>query len=104
LDGELRAIKRAAQEAKNEVVVELARIPEGDGVPSFLAPDAATGVTACRRENGGFTVTLAAGAPTSGLLRRLLDAGEEPVRFERAAPTLHRIFVDRTRGASAEEA
>ena len=31
------------------------------------------------------------------LLRRLVEAGEEVVRFERSVPTLHEIFVDHVR-------
>ena len=37
------------------------------------------------------------GARGRRLLRRLVDAGEEIVRFERSVPTLHEIFVDHVR-------
>jgi ABC-2 type transport system ATP-binding protein len=96
LDGELRAIKRSAQETRNSVVVELGT-PPGTELPPALRPDVGTEITAVRRSGGGYELTLAKGASSGALLRRLLDAGEDVVRFERAAPTLHEIFVDSVR-------
>jgi ABC-2 type transport system ATP-binding protein len=95
LDGELRAIKRAAQEARNGVVVELAGHEGKDEVPAALRPGADSGIATARASGAGYELGLSPGTSASALLRRLLDAGEEVVRFEHAAPTLHEIFVDK---------
>jgi len=108
LEGELAAIKKAAQEERNGVVVELGGAL-GSEVPAPLRPGAETGIASARARDGGgggYEVVLSPGATTSALLRRLLDAGQEVVRFEHAAPTLHEIFVDKVQhsgpGAAAE--
>jgi ABC-type uncharacterized transport system ATPase subunit len=65
-------------------------------------------VTRLTGRGGAFDVELAPGSGTGDLLRRLVDAGEEIVRFERSVPTLHEIFVDHVRrhgdGRAAGEA
>ncbi len=101
LEGELRGIKKAAQQARNGVVVELGGEP-GQGpaqgeVPAPLRPGEGNGIASARARGvgAGYELVLSPGASTSALLRRLLDAGEEVVRFEHAAPTLHEIFVDK---------
>ena len=104
LDGKLRDIKRDAQAARNRVIVELGGA-HGAEVPAMLRPGSDTGIADARSTGSGYELTLSKGAPTAALLRRLLDAGEEVVRFEHAAPTLHEIFVERVRdsGGSAPE-
>jgi ABC-2 type transport system ATP-binding protein len=97
LEGELRAIKRAAQEARNCVVVELGGDAGGPNIPAPLRPGADTGIAEAHALGTGYELTLSPGVPTAGLLRRLLDAGQEVLRFERSAPTLHEIFVERVR-------
>jgi ABC-2 type transport system ATP-binding protein len=74
LDGELRAIKRDALEARRAVIVEL------EGQPAFERP-------------------LAPGEEPRDVLRALVADGAQVVRFERAAPTLHEIFVARVQAA-----
>jgi ABC-2 type transport system ATP-binding protein len=96
LDGELRAIKRAAQEARHGVVVELGGDPRQD-VPAALRPGSATGISSASASGQGYELVLAPGTSTNALLKRLLDAGEEVRRFEHAAPTLHEIFVEKVR-------
>jgi ABC-type uncharacterized transport system ATPase subunit len=60
-----------------------------------LRPGTDTGIASARACGAGYELVLSPGGSTSALLRRLLDAGEEVVRFEHAAPTLHEIFVDK---------
>jgi ABC-2 type transport system ATP-binding protein len=96
LDGELRAIKREAQEARRGVVVELGGEPARE-IPPALRPEPGSGIASVRMNGAGFELVLGAGASTSDLLRRLLDSGQEVRRFEHAVPTLHEIFVDRVR-------
>ncbi len=96
LEGSLRDIKKAAQRERNGVVIELEGTPSAE-VPPSLRPGEGNGIVRARATATGFEVELAPGASTSALLRRLLDAGQELVRFERAAPTLHEIFVDKVR-------
>ena len=103
LDGHLRDIKREAQEARNRVVVELGGA-RGAEVPVPLRPGTDTGVADARPMGSGYELTLSPGVPTAALLRRLLDAGEEVIRFERAAPTLHEIFVDKVRADDRDAA
>jgi ABC-2 type transport system ATP-binding protein len=103
LDGELKAIKRAAQDARRGVVVELGGEPREE-IPQALRPGGDTGVTSVKASGAGYELVLSSGASTSALLRRLLEAGEEVRRFEHAAPTLHEIFVEKVReqpGAAA---
>ena len=97
LEGELRSIKQRAQEERNQVLIELGGRPSGSDIPPPLQPGPATGVADCQRVERAFTLTLSPGTAASTVLRRLLDTGEEVVRFERAAPTLHQIFVDNVR-------
>jgi len=105
LEGGLSAVKRAAREKRSGVVVELSARgrSESDEAPPAMQPGGASGITAIRRvtgvNGGAFEMTLAAGTEPSDLLRRLLDARLDVVRFELASPTLHEIFVERV-GAS----
>jgi ABC-type uncharacterized transport system ATPase subunit len=54
-------------------------------------------VTRLPGEGTAFDVELDPGRPAGELLRRLMEDGEEIVRFERHVPTLHEIFVDHVR-------
>ena len=49
------------------------------------------------RHGHAFDVEFDPGRPAGDLLRSLVDAGEEIVRFERHVPSLHEIFVDHVR-------
>ncbi len=105
LEGELGAVKRAAREKRGGVVVELSgrSASESDELPPAMQPATASGIAAIRRvrgvNGGAFEMTLAAGTEPSDLLRRLLDARLDVVRFELASPTLHEIFVERVGAA-----
>jgi ABC-2 type transport system ATP-binding protein len=103
LEGELRTIKKEAQQARNGVVVELGG-ERGSEVPPPLRPGADTGIASARASGAGYELVLSPGASTSALLRRLLDAGQEVVRFEHAAPTLHEIFVDKVQQSGPDAA
>jgi ABC-2 type transport system ATP-binding protein len=92
LDGDLRAIKRAAQQERNAVLVELAGV-QGEVPPTLRA--GAPGVASVHAVGSALEVRLAEGTPAGAILRGLLDAGLEVVRFEHAAPTLHEIFVEK---------
>jgi ABC-2 type transport system ATP-binding protein len=94
LEGQLRAIKRVAQQERNGVIVELAGA-SSEEVPPALRPGQGTGIVSARATAAGYELSLEPGASTSALLRRLLDAGHEVLRFEHAAPTLHEIFVSK---------
>jgi ABC-2 type transport system ATP-binding protein len=94
-DGPLAEVKARARDARNAYRVELAR---EDGVPP-AALTSGPGMVVTRRpgKHHAFEVELAPGHAAGELLRRLIDAGEEIVRFERSVPTLHEIFVDHVR-------
>jgi ABC-2 type transport system ATP-binding protein len=106
LEGSLVDVKARARDARNAYHVEIAR--EGGAPPAAL--DAAPGMVVTRLPGAGgaFDVELEPGRGAGDLLRRLVDAGEEIVRFERRVPTLHEIFVDHVRrhgeGRAAGEA
>jgi len=95
LEGPLAEVKARARDARNAYRVELAR--EGGSPPEALAT--CPGMVVTRVPGGGsaFDVELERGHSAGELLRRLIDAGEEIVRFERSVPTLHEIFVDHVR-------
>jgi ABC-2 type transport system ATP-binding protein len=106
LEGSLADVKARARDARNAYRVEIAR--EGGAPPAALAT--CPGMVVTRLPGGGsaFDVELEPGLGAGELLRRLVDAGEEIVRFERSVPTLHEIFVDHVRrhsdGRAAPEA
>ena len=95
LDGALADVKARARDARNAYRVEIAR--EGGAAPAALAPRPGMVVTRAPDGSGAFDVELEPGRGAGELLRSLLDAGEEVVRFERSVPTLHEIFVDHVR-------
>ena len=95
LEGSLADVKARARDARNAYRVEIAR--KDGGPPAALAESAGIVATRVRADGGGYEVELAPGARSGDLLRRLVDAGEEVVRFERSVPTLHEIFVDHVR-------
>jgi ABC-2 type transport system ATP-binding protein len=102
LDGTLADVKARARDARNAYRVELGR--DGGAAPPVLAET--PGATVARAPGGGavYDVELPPGQGASELLRRLVDAGEELVRFERHVPTLHEIFVDQVRRHDARAA
>jgi ABC-2 type transport system ATP-binding protein len=95
LEGRLAEVKAQARDARNAYRVEIAR-KQGPS-PAALAKGDGIVATHLREDGAGYDVELAPGARSADLLRRLLDSGEEIVRFERSVPTLHEIFVDRVR-------
>jgi ABC-2 type transport system ATP-binding protein len=95
LDGRLADVKARARDARNAYRVELAR--EGDTPPAALTTGPGMVVTRMPGDGQAFDVELAAGRAGGELLRSLVDAGEEIVRFERSVPTLHEIFVEHVR-------
>ncbi|HEY4015196.1 MAG TPA: ATP-binding cassette domain-containing protein [Polyangiaceae bacterium] len=95
LEGSLADVKATARDARNAYRVEIAR--EGGAPPAALATRPGMVVTRMPGDAHAFDVELAVGRAAGDLLRSLVDAGEEIVRFERHVPTLHEIFVDRVR-------
>jgi ABC-2 type transport system ATP-binding protein len=95
LEGTLSDVKTRARDARNAYRVEIAR--EGGAAPAVLTTGPGMVVTRLAGLGGAFDVELEAGRGASELLRKLVDAGEEIVRFERSVPTLHEIFVDHVR-------
>ena len=106
LEGSLTDVKTRARDARNAYRVEIAR--EGGAPPAALATGPGMVVTRLTGRGGAFDVELEPGRGTGDLLRKLVDAGEEIVHFERRVPTLHEIFVDHVRrhgdGRAAGEA
>jgi ABC-2 type transport system ATP-binding protein len=106
LEGSLVDVKTRARDARNAYRVEIAR--EGGAPPTALTTSPGMVVTRLTGRGGAFDVELEPGRGTGDLLRKLVDAGEEIVRFERSVPTLHEIFVDHVRrhgdGRAAGEA
>jgi ABC-2 type transport system ATP-binding protein len=95
LEGTLLEVKARARDARNAYRVEIAR---REGAQPAALTESAGIVTGRTRGGGGvYDVELQPGAGSGELLRRLVDAGEEVVRFERSAPTLHEIFVEHVR-------
>jgi ABC-2 type transport system ATP-binding protein len=102
LEGGLIAIKAEARDARRGVIIELRNGPDATGdMPAPLVPGSAAGITRTARTARGHEVTLAPGADPRALLRNLLDAGLDLVRFELAAPSLHDIFVERVQAGAA---
>jgi ABC-2 type transport system ATP-binding protein len=95
LEGSLVDVKARARDARNAYRVVIAR--EGGDPPAALATAPGVVVNRLPGEGGSFDVELGAGEKAGDLLRRLVDSGEEIVRFERSVPTLHEIFVDHVR-------
>jgi len=95
LEGSLADVKSRARDARNAYRVEIART--GGALPAALSEGAGIVATRVRADGGGYEVELAPGARSGDMLRRLVEAGEEVVRFERSVPTLHEIFVDHVR-------
>ncbi|HEY5240004.1 MAG TPA: ATP-binding cassette domain-containing protein [Polyangiaceae bacterium] len=95
LEGSLASVKARARDARNAYRIELAR--EGGAPPAALATGPGMVVTRLPGDGHAFDVELDPGRPAGELLRRLVDAGEEIVRFERHVPSLHEIFVDHVR-------
>jgi len=95
LEGTLVHVKARARDARNAYRVQIART---DGPPPTALTESAGIVAGKTRGDGGaYEVELAPGISSGDLLRRLVDAGEEVVRFERSVPTLHEIFVEHVR-------
>jgi ABC-2 type transport system ATP-binding protein len=95
LEGTLVDVKARARDTRNAYRVQIART---DGPPPAALTESA-GIVAgkTRGDRGAYEVELEPGARSGDLLRRLVDAGEEVVRFERSVPTLHEIFVEHVR-------
>jgi ABC-2 type transport system ATP-binding protein len=89
LEGKLADVKARARGGKHVYRLEIAR-KDGER-PVALAEGA---VKSAHGGGGVFDVELANGAGAGALLRALVDAGEEIVRFEQSVPTLHEIFVE----------
>jgi ABC-2 type transport system ATP-binding protein len=95
LEGSLADVKARARDARNAYRVEIAR--KSGAPPAALSGEAGTVVTRAHVDGGAYDVELPPGRSAGDLLRRLVDSGEEVVRFERSVPTLHQIFVDHVR-------
>jgi ABC-2 type transport system ATP-binding protein len=108
LEGSLADIKASARDARNAYRVEIAR--KNGAPPAALTDGPGVTVTRARANEGTYVVELPPGQGAGAILRGLVDAGEEIVRFERSVPTLHQIFVDQVRrhalgaSTSAEQA
>jgi ABC-2 type transport system ATP-binding protein len=85
LDGALADVKASARGGRHPYRVELAR---RNGAPPAALPGAVP------KGDGAWEVDVADAASAREMLRALVDAGEEIVRFERSVPTLHEIFVE----------
>jgi ABC-2 type transport system ATP-binding protein len=89
IEGGLAEVKARARGERNAYRVELGR-RSGERPAAF----GGSRVKSAKGERGVFDVELEKGEAAGPLLRELVDAGEEIVRFEQSVPTLHEIFVD----------
>jgi ABC-2 type transport system ATP-binding protein len=95
LEGTLVDVKARARDARNAYRVQIART--AGPRPAALTESAGIVAGKTRGHGGAYEVELEPGVGSGDLLRRLVDAGEEVVRFERSVPTLHEIFVEQVR-------
>jgi ABC-2 type transport system ATP-binding protein len=100
VEGTVDGLRRSAARGRTVHVAFAGADDEERGRPVLADP---TLVAAVRQVGAQVEIDLAASAGPQAVLERLVAAGAELRRFERAEPSLHQIFVDRVSAAGAGE-